>query len=77
MNRKGGTPIVLLVFIILILLLATLFNLMINSRNLQETVLDSSFLDSVYAKESEIKFFVRDIAEQALIDSSDPPTRRT
>lgn len=59
-NKKGDIAITLLVFMVLILCGATLLSFVYNSGKIQEEIINSRVLDSVYAGQIKIDFYINE-----------------
>jgi len=69
MNKRGDLSVTIFVFVVVALFMATLFSFFQNTGNVRVIVGDTGFLDNVYFKENEIKFFIKIAGEEALAES--------
>lgn len=70
MNKKGQPPaIALLVFMIVILLGATLFSFYKSSTGVKENLIDARFVESVYAEETQARFDMITAGGSAIVES--------
>ena len=67
MNRRGSIAIGIFVLLVLLVLGITLFNFLTNNGEVEETIANSGFLESVYFKEDQVKFYLNLAGEDALI----------
>jgi len=65
-NKKGDFPTVLLVFMTVFIVLTTLFIFITNKNNAAERIEEANLLDELYTKESQINFFLSEVAEDTI-----------
>ena len=65
-NKKGDFPTVLLVFMTVFTVLTTLFIFITNENNAAERIEEANLLDELYTKESQINFFLSEVAEDTI-----------
>jgi hypothetical protein len=69
MNKKAGTPIDILILVLIAVGLSVgcLYIFYLNGNYVSAKISDSRFLDSVYVKENQINFYTEDIVDKSLI----------
>ena len=68
MNKKGDTAVLVFIFLVIVVLLGTIFSFLTTSGKVEAEIQNSNYLDAAYAKENEVEFYLYESLRKGVVE---------